>query len=62
MNKPNRIFIKPAPGRMLRDLNGNQITEAGREVVLTTFWQRRLNSGDAIKATQKKERSAQTEK
>ncbi|WP_087688043.1 DUF2635 domain-containing protein [Pandoraea sp. PE-S2R-1] len=47
------MFIKPAPGIMLRDPETRQfVPETGQEVGdFDLYWVRRINDGDAIKVS-----------
>lgn len=46
-----KIFLKPAKGLKVRDPDrGDFLPDDGREVVLTTFWRRRLRDGDVVEA------------
>lgn len=43
------MFVKPAPGRNVRDpVSKQHLPEAGREVPETTYWLRRLACGDVV--------------
>ncbi|EEU9261757.1 DUF2635 domain-containing protein [Escherichia coli] len=43
------IFIKPAPGCLIRDPDTmNPLSQDGEEKPFTPFWCRRLNDGDVI--------------
>ncbi len=45
------LFLKPAPGRQVRDpVSGQVLPEAGAEVPATNYWTRRLQDGDVIQA------------
>ena len=45
-------FLIPAPGRIVRDPATKQpLPETGRDVALTSFWLRRIASGDVLLAT-----------
>ena len=46
----DRMFVKPAPGRVVRDPEtGLPIPEGGVQVEKTQFWLRRLKDGDVEK-------------
>lgn len=48
------MFIKPAPGLVIRDPDlKDLIPAAGRDVPETGFWLERLRDGDILKAQQK---------
>lgn len=41
------MFVKPAPGRIVRDpVKGTLLPESGAQVPDTIFWCRRLRDGD----------------
>lgn len=41
------MFLKPAKGRSVPDVErGGLLAADGREVVMTTYWQRRVDDGD----------------
>ena len=43
------MFVKPAPGLVVRDpVTKFPLPAEGREVQLSSYWQRRLNSGDVV--------------
>lgn len=43
------MYLKPAPGLIVRDPNTRQPLPAeGREVQLTDWWARRLRAGDVV--------------
>ena len=45
--KPEKVFVKPAPGRMVRDpATGRPLPERGAVVEKTQFWLRRVKDGD----------------
>lgn len=45
------IFIKPAPGRLIRDPDTMRpLAQEGEEKPFTPFWCRRLDDGDVIQA------------
>lgn len=45
--KPEKVFVKPAPGRMVRDpATGLPLPERGAVVEKTQFWLRRVKDGD----------------
>ncbi|HHY9105246.1 TPA: DUF2635 domain-containing protein [Escherichia coli] len=45
------IFIKPAPGRLIRDPDTMcPLAQEGEEKPFTPFWCRRLDDGDVIQA------------
>lgn len=42
-------FLKPANGLDVPDVErGGLLAAEGREVVLTTYWQRRIDDGDVV--------------
>lgn len=44
-----RIFIKPAEGRLVRDpLNKTYLPADGADVAVSTYWLRRLKSGEVL--------------
>ncbi|PHJ81961.1 hypothetical protein VF14_18415 [Nostoc linckia z18] len=43
-----RITIRPAEGLQFRDETGFPVPPEGKNVVLNTFWQRRLNEGAVV--------------
>lgn len=44
------MFVKPAPGRVVRDpVKGTFLPESGAEVPDDIFWRRRLKDGDVAK-------------
>lgn len=44
------MFVKPAPGRVVRDpVKGTFLPESGAEVPDDIFWRRRLKDGDVVK-------------
>lgn len=44
-----RIYVAPAPGKILRDPQTNiAIPQAGKGVLKSPYWTRRLQCGDAI--------------
>ncbi|EER3108041.1 DUF2635 domain-containing protein [Escherichia coli] len=58
------IFIKPAPGRLIRDPDTMcPLAQEGEEKPFTPFWCRRLDDGDVIQAEKAAEAApAATEK
>jgi hypothetical protein len=45
------MFVKPADGLKVRDeASGQHLPAEGKEVPETTYWLRRLRSGDVVKA------------
>lgn len=48
-----RKKLKPAPGRLVRyPANPRQVLpEGGAEVVMDTYWTRRLRAGDVVEVT-----------
>jgi hypothetical protein len=43
------MFVKPAPGLLVRDPTTKfPLPPEGREVVLSSYWQRRLKDGDVV--------------
>ena len=47
-----KIFIRPAPGRMVRDPRTMKpLPESGKSVERTPFWIRRLKAGDVVSAS-----------
>ena len=43
------MFLKPAPGRDVPDLErGGLLAADGREVTMTTYWSRRVDDGDVV--------------
>jgi hypothetical protein len=42
------VRIKPAEGLRVRKPCGKLLNESGETVVLTTFWQRRIDGGDVV--------------
>jgi hypothetical protein len=45
------MFVKPAEGLKVRDdASGQHLPAEGKEVPETTYWLRRLRSGDVVKA------------
>jgi len=46
------MFVKPAPGRKVRDpLTGAPMPAEGAEVPRAQYWMRRLKAGDVAQAT-----------
>lgn len=46
-----QIFVRPVPGRRVRDPGTMQpLAEAGELKPLTTYWIRRLSDGDVVEA------------
>ena len=42
-------FIKPAKGLLIRDpQTREQLPAEGKEVVMNTYWMRRINDGDVV--------------
>lgn len=41
-----RIFVRPNPGHLVRDERGRVLPEAGRWVIRSTHWARRIKAGD----------------
>lgn len=47
------MFVKPAPGLVVRDPQTRvQVPEDGRDVPETSYWLRRLRDGDLVQAAQ----------
>lgn len=45
-----KVFLKPVTGRVVPyPERARNLAEDGEEVVINTYWQRRLNDGDVIK-------------
>ncbi len=45
------MFVKPAPGRMVRDpISKRHLPGGGAEVPATNYWLRRLDAGDVVAA------------
>ena len=50
-----KFFIKPAPGRKVRDpQSGEHLSEAGEEKPRTSYWLRRIKDGDVQEAAKPK--------
>lgn len=45
----NRVYIIPVEGGLLRDTDGTIVPATGKEVLLNTYWSRRLKKGDCVK-------------
>lgn len=46
------MFVKPAPGLVVRDPQTRvQLPESGRDVPEISYWLRRLRDGDVVEAT-----------
>lgn len=59
----DKQFVKPADGLTVRDpARGDHLPAEGREVALTTYWQRRLRDGDVVPATKPKGDTSKTDK
>lgn len=43
-----RIKVIPAGGRLVDPVTREVIPETGKEVVMSSYWLRRINDGDAI--------------
>ena len=57
----DRIFVKPAPGKVVRKPVGGHLPEAGDWVNPESYWLRRIADGDATdetKAQAKAEKAA----
>jgi hypothetical protein len=58
-----KLFVKPKPGKILRDPRNNlPLPESGKDVPSNSFWIRRLNAGDVELANKKKADKAEREK
>lgn len=45
-----KVFVKPVTGRVVPcPERGRNLAEAGEEVIINAYWQRRINDGDVIK-------------
>lgn len=43
------VFLKPATGCVVPNPDrGGFLAEQGEEIILTAYWQRRLNDGDVV--------------
>lgn len=47
---PQRIFLKPAPGKVVRKPVGGHLPEQGEWVNQESYWLRRLSDGDVVEA------------
>lgn len=46
----SKVLLVPTAGRMVPDpARGDLLPTAGREVIMDTYWQRRINEGDVAK-------------
>lgn len=46
------VTLKPArPGLQVRKPDGGHLAQEGEEVIVTTYWRRRLRAGDVVPAT-----------
>lgn len=53
MDYPTTMFVRPAQGLKIRDLeSGHYLPETGQSVPRTPFWLRRLKDGDVIEGTE----------
>jgi hypothetical protein len=56
-------FLKPRPGLIVRNpLTKEPLPADGAEVVMSSYWRRRIQDGDAVKATKKSSASASAKK
>ncbi|QHJ77003.1 MAG: hypothetical protein [Bacteriophage sp.] len=45
-----KVLVKPVTGRVVPyPERGRHLAEAGEEVIINSYWQRRINDGDVIK-------------
>jgi hypothetical protein len=51
----DRRTVRPGPDRRVRHPDG-RLLEGAEEVVWSTYWQRRLDDGDVVAASPKKDR------
>ncbi len=51
---PQTQFIKPAAGLKVRDPKGGHLPAEGTEVTLDSYWIRRIQDGDVVKAAKPK--------
>lgn len=57
--RANKIFIKPAPGLLVRDpVTARPLRPAGETKPKSSYWLRRLRDGDAIECTREKKQPA----
>lgn len=47
----DRVFLKPAPGKVVRKPVGGHLSTEGELVNQESYWLRRLNDGDVVEAT-----------
>lgn len=55
---PERIFVKPAPGKVVRKPVGGHLAEAGELVNTESYWLRRIADGDVVQADAPAEKAA----
>jgi hypothetical protein len=58
MQSGQRVFAKPAKGVSFRKPDGQAINPEGEEVILDSFWIRRLNDGDVTLTEVKRKANA----
>lgn len=47
------VFLKPAPGRKVRDpVTRLHLPDSGKRVQISTYWTRRLADGDVVEVNQ----------
>ncbi len=49
----NRVILKPARAYVVRTPEGDLLPDDGLEVVLNTYWRRRLDAGDVVEVKRK---------
>ncbi len=48
-----KVFLKPVAGRLVpHPERSGYLSEQGEEVVINSYWQRRINDGDVVKGKQ----------
>jgi hypothetical protein len=55
MSELNKVKVTPKEGLRVRKENGQLIAAAGSEVVLNSYYRRRINDGDLLLDKSKKE-------
>ncbi|MGO2354638.1 MAG: DUF2635 domain-containing protein [Marinomonas foliarum] len=54
MSELKKVKVKPKDGLQVRFENGQVMPSAGADVVLTSYYRRRLNDGDLVHVESKK--------
>lgn len=49
-----RVYLKPNKGLKVRHPAGGHLPDEGSDVVLNTYWRRRMADGDVVKASKPK--------